>query len=82
VATSSQSDSGLSITIMCRTALLAHNQARLRNVTPSAQGFYFEIAESFRASLVALPFRLPGLQECLEDSMVTAGVGMPPAKRC
>ena len=82
VATGPQFDSGLSITIMCRTALFAHNQARLRNVTPSPQGFFFAIAESFRASLAALPFRLPELHECHVAMSVVTEVGGPPAKRC
>ena len=79
VATGPQFDSGLSITIMCRTALFAHNRARLRNVMPSPQGFFFAIAESFRASLAALPFRLPDLQEC--HAAFDVEQGMPPAKR-
>jgi hypothetical protein len=79
VATGPQFDSGLSITIMCRTSLFAHNRARLRNVMPSPQGFFFAIAESFRASLAALPFRLPDLQEC--HAAVDVEQGMHPAKR-
>ena len=82
VATGPQFDSGLSITIMCRTALFAHNQARLRNVTPSPQGFFFATAESVRASLAAFPLCLPELLECHAAMTVVAEVGMHPAKRC
>jgi hypothetical protein len=45
----------------------------------SPQGFFFAIAESFRASLAALPFRLPDLQEC--HAAFDVEQGMPPAKR-
>ena len=79
VATGPEFHGGLSVTVMCRTSLFAHNQARLRNVTPSPQGFFFAIAESFRASLATLPFRLPELQECHEA--MSAIVDSPPAKR-
>ena len=44
---------------------------------PSPQGFFFAIAESFRASLAALPFRLPDLQEC--HAAFDVEQGMPPA---
>lgn len=81
VATGPQFDSGLSITIMCRTALFAHNRARLRNVMPSPEGFFFAIAESFRASLAALPFRLPDLHDCHEGLKAADVVAKPPAKR-
>ena len=43
---------------------------------PSPQGFFFAIAESFRASLAALPFRLPDLQEC--HAAVDVEQGMHP----
>ena len=65
VATSPDFDEGLSVTIMCRTALFPHNQARLRNVTPSPQVFFTTLAESVRASFAELPFRLPTLPEIL-----------------
>ena len=66
---------------MCRTALFAHNRARLRNVMPSPEGFFFAIAESFRASLAALPFRLPDLHDCHEGLKAADVVAQPPAKR-
>ena len=65
VATGRGRDPGLSLTVMCRTALFAHDRARFRNVTPSPQAFFYAISASFRESFASFPLRIPSLRECL-----------------
>ena len=82
VATSPEFAEGLSVTIMCRTALFPHNQARLRNVTPSPQAFFTTLAESVRASFAELPFRLPTLPEILRAVEPLPSGGSVPGVIC
>ncbi len=89
VATGPGFDEGLSVTIMCRTALFPHNQARLRNTTPSPPCVFYALAESFRSSFAALPFRLPTLPEILQAAeraltprpLEIEPAGLPSSKR-
>ena len=82
MATSPEFADGLSVTIMCRTALFPHNLARLRNVTPSPQAFFTILAESVRASFDELPFRLPTLPELLRAVEPLPSFGSVPVAMC
>ena len=52
------------VNVMARTALFAHNRARMRNTTPSPQPVFSALTRCFRESFAASAFRLPTLAEC------------------
>ena len=52
------------VNVMLRTALFAHNRARLRDTTPSPQVVFEALARCFREGLAGQPLRLPTLSEC------------------
>ena len=57
---------GLTVTVMCRTALFGKFRARGRTTTPNPEAFFRTLTTSFAKSLLSGVFRLPTLKNVLD----------------
>lgn len=69
-----------SVTLMLRCDVFPHHRSRVRNATPSPQGFFFSLAESIRRELTVGDWLLPGLADC-QASLVPDVMPKPPAAK-